>query len=201
MKLLIVSQFILYLISNSDLTLASTGSPEWDRLLAETSQIEPIRKSDDLHSYLDSFPPIPAFEHAIDPSTLSTTKQSVKKTKRILRQDPKNVARRLKYAESVQGLTKEQKPWQTKKYKESKEFRTGRRKSLRANLKLPGNEEKLRKSQADRAVYNKTYRTKIAQEIANGTISKERKEIIEKAKQRKRLRNIARNRSKKDNKM
>lgn len=201
-----VSSIFLYVVFRVT-NAAAPGSPEWDRLLADHSSIQPVRKDDDLHAYFYSFPPIPAYEHAVDSSKLSqsgtpsTMSGEVKRkdSKRKLLQNPKNVARRLRYAQNkllpsteVMTTTKAEKV-------QALNAKAGQRKAtIRANLKLPGNEEALRDYKASASEYNQRYRSRLMQELYDGTISKEKKERYEKRKQAKNERNKARNRKSSD---
>lgn len=129
-----------------------------------------------MHSFHSSFPPIPAYEHAIDPSTLKQhTNPSMSKGRTNLSQDPKNVARRLKYAQDKAIKTNSNTPKQLKLRKDREKARRIRREKMR----ISENEEKVREHKAKIAKYNKNYTDKLHLEIASGTISKERKEKYE----------------------
>ncbi|PWN32928.1 uncharacterized protein FA14DRAFT_79487 [Meira miltonrushii] len=203
MKAYIVFPVVSYFVIITKLAIA-TGSPEWDKLLADTSIIQPVQQEEDLQSQFASFPPIPAYEHAIDPTTLhqieksSTTPVGIerKKPKRKLLEDPKNVSRRLQYAQNkILHPTKKKIP-EAEKSQELKERARQRKENFRKNLRLPGNEEKHREYKASIAEYNRRNRKRLLKGLADGTISKEMKENYEKRKRRKIESNKARDRKK-----
>lgn len=184
----------------------SIGTPDWDRLFDDHSVTAPIREhhDDDLLDLHSAFPPIPAFEHAIKPSdansysNMDKLQNDNKKRKRTreLRQDPKNRRRRLKYAEEkvinfaqnggntlLRQQAQQASQFQDQKRLKSAQRKRERRKRQKEFLHLPGNEEKLREHKERISKYNKSYTTKLAKEIREGTISEQRKKSFENRRQ------------------
>ncbi|PWN32927.1 uncharacterized protein FA14DRAFT_181598 [Meira miltonrushii] len=192
MKAYIVFPVVSYFVIVTKLTIA-TGPPEWDKLLADTSNIQPVQQEEDPQSQFASFPPTSTL-HQIEKSSTTPVGIERKKTKRKLLEDPRNVARRLQYAHNKSLSPIKKKVTEAEKSQELKERARQKKEKFRKKLRLPGNEEKHREYKASTAEYNRRYRSSILKRLADGTISKEMKENYEKRKRRKIESNKARDR-------